>query len=229
MNEGQQKSAMGFGREADCRRFLSQDLEFLQQTTAAVAELGCVGGDSVNRCEVELLQLLERIQSCLSVTDDYQQALRSAHHCSPRSDRPWRFNSLIDTPQLRVGLLTLFRFAAIPLHDHPGSCGVQWLLSGKVRVCNYDLEPGDKNGRRLVSLNRAVANEYQDGETASFHQQSGNLHEISSISARSVLLSLMVRPYDERDRSWYFPVSPFSETPRGLFTRVNKPHRVNFS
>ena len=163
----------------------------------------------------------------LSGQTHYQQILEEAYSFAPHHEKPWRHQPLIDTPHLRVGLLTVFRFSSIPLHDHPGACGLQKVLSGKIRVGHYDQESGLENSERVVWLNRKAVRDYAAGESACYHRDSGNVHQVTSLDSKSILLNMVVRPYDEKKRSWYFPVTGFIPKERDLYVRVSKSPGAN--
>ena len=75
-------------------------------------------------------------------------------------------------------------------------------------------------------LARTAAHELSAGESSCYFPERGNLHELASLSSRSVLLTMTIRPCLEQERSWYFPVNGFLPVEHGLFNRLRKPTRV---
>ena len=214
------------GKEVGNQHLPIKDPQFVGRTMTTVSMAQCAEMGSGLPCGAGLPALLSEIQDKLSEQARYQQLLEQADSCSPSLERSWQNQPLIDTPQLRVGLLTVFRFSSIPLHDHPGACGLQKVLSGRIRVTHYDQESGLENSERVVWLNRKAVREYAVGELAFYYRHSENLHEVTSVSTKSILLNMVVRPYDEKKRSWYFPVTGFLPRERDLYFRLSKSSRA---
>ena len=202
------------------------DLEQLQATCAAIT--GAVGGDENAEApgDAEITRLFSELEQALTSRQDFQHAVLSASVCLPQQERPWRFLPLLDMPTLRAGVLTLFRFGPVPLHDHPGAYGMQRVLSGRVRVGCYEQGVVSEESERLVWLARTAAHELSAGESSCYFPERGNLHELVSLSSRSVLLTMTIRPCREQERSWYFPVNGFLPVEHGLFNRLKKATRV---
>jgi len=227
MDEETRKTSKPFGKQAGNQHFPVKEPWFLGRAASAVDEARCANSGNSFPCDAALSVLLSELQEKLSEQTGYQQLLEEAYSCTPSHEKPWQHRPLIDTPQLRVDLLTVFRFSSIPLHDHPGSCGLQKVLSGRVRVSHYDHESGFENNDRVVWLNRKAVREYAVGESACYHRHSENLHEVTSLNSQSIVLNMVVRPYDETKRSWYFPVTGFLPKERDLYVCISKSPGAN--
>jgi hypothetical protein len=142
----------------------------------------------------------------------------------PRERQPWGWYPLIDTPILRVGLISLYRFFSIPLHDHPNAYGVHKVVSGKMRIRQYQFAPDLDRHHTLVSLERVSDRVLVKGESSTFTPSFRNLHELESDSSRCVVLSMMVNPYRPQDRSWYYQVPLTQSGNKGLYNRIRKRH-----
>lgn len=200
--------------------FSPEQLRPVVSAATALAGTDC-GADRRNEhCDAALHRLLDRLRELLAQRQAFSQALATASTCAPCQAHPWRYQTMVDSPRLRAGLLTLFRFAPIPLHDHPGACGAQRVLSGRVQIERYDHSAGAGQSPQVVWLERTAEEDLTSGGSACFHRGSGNLHRLESLTARSVLLSVMIRPHQDGERAWYFPVHGFLPSKRGLYTRV---------
>ena len=226
MDEETQKTSKHFGKQAGNQHCPIKDPRFLVRKATPVSGAQCAETGSSIQCDAGLLVLLSELQEKLSAQTGYQQLLEEAYSCSASHKKPWQHQPLIEAPHLRVALLTVSRFSAIPLHDHPGACGLQKVLSGRVRVSHYDRESVLENSGRVVWLNRKAVREYAEGESACYHWNSENLHEVTSLTSKSILLNMVVRPYDEKKRSWYFPVTDFLPKERNLYVRLSKSPRA---
>lgn len=183
------------------------------------------GRDSSQQCRsTELRRGAHRLHSELNIRRRYLDALKDAAQFVPRDRQSWGCYPLIDTPTLRVGLISLYRFFSIPLHDHPNTYGVQKVLSGKVRIRQYQFVPDSSRNRTLVSLERVSERILGKGESSIFTPSFRNLHELEPGSSRCVVLSMMMNPYRPHDSSWYYPV-PFTQSGnKGLYNRIKKQH-----
>ena len=222
MEEETQKISRSFGKQVRNQHFPIKDPRFLGRAAAATSMSRCAETGNSFPCDTGLTVLLSELQEKLSAQAGYRRLLEEADSFSHDHEKPWQHQPLIETPDLRIGLLTVFRFSSIPLHDHPGACGLLKVLSGKIRVGHYDLESSSENSQRVVWLNRKTVREYAVGESACYHRHSENVHQVTSLDSKSILLNMVVRPYDETKRSWYFPVTGFLPKERDLYVRVTK-------
>jgi len=184
----------------------------------------CGRGSSQQCCSTALTRGAHRLHDELNIRRRYIDALKEASRFAPRDRLPWGWYPLIDTPILRVGLISLCRVFSIPLHDHPNAYGVQKTLSGKMRIRQYQFAPDSDRDRTLVSLERISDRVLIEGESSTFTPLFRNLHEMESGSSRCVVLSMMVNPYRSQDRSWYYQV-PFTQSGnKGLYNRIKNRH-----
>ena len=184
----------------------------------------CVRESNRQCCNTALTRGAHRLHGELTVRRRYLDALRDASRFVPRDHQPWGWYPLIDTPVLRVGLICLHRFFSIPLHDHPNAYGAQKVLSGTVRIRQYQFIPDSDRQRTLVSLERVSDVVLVKEESLAFTPSFRNLHEMETDSPRCVVLSMVVNPYSPEDRSWYYQV-PFTQSGnKGLYNRIKKRH-----
>ncbi|MET0014250.1 MAG: hypothetical protein ABW085_03310 [Sedimenticola sp.] len=134
--------------------------------------------------------------------------LAEAQHQPPPLSIPWHYLQLYSSGIFRAGLLTCFRDTPVPLHDHPGGTGIQLLLKGRLEASIYSARRTQSANDRLVMLSHQHQALLGPGDHTLFTARN-NIHGLSSISSRSVLLSLQFKPERARQKTFYFPVNPF--------------------
>jgi hypothetical protein len=134
---------------------------------------------------------------------------------------------LCEDAPLRLELLKLRRRARIPLHDHPGSRGGQVVLAGAVRLRQFDPAPVEPiPDSRLTVLRLFSDRVLGEGQTGVYTENQGNVHDVEGVSPVCVILNLVLDPFAEQVRSWYFPVSPLHQRrSRILATKVRGSER----
>ena len=197
------------------------DREILEERAAACRKwVEAFGSGTVDAdWEARLVRLVRNLNREIRDLPAYRRALLQAETCQP-STRPSRFQPLVETKRLRLGLLTLFRFSRVPIHDHPGAYGAQIVLVGRARVQQYDRLADQGPRSRLARLERRADRVLGANQGAAYTPKRLNIHELQASTPRCVVLTLMVhRPTPER-RTWYFAVDAFGSGPRGLYARV---------
>lgn len=131
---------------------------------------------------------------------DFQQQPRQARH-------PWDWEELYRDPKLAIGLLRIYRLDPIPLHDHPGTTGLQITLSDRLQCEQFNLL-GKQNGTAgNLTLQRAYDRTLKPGSVISiFTPESGAIHALQSHTEQSIQCCLLFDPYRESERRWFFPL-----------------------
>ncbi len=137
---------------------------------------------------------------------EFQELLAVAARSQPSTVQPWGWHPLVETEALRAGLLVVYRFGRIPLHDHPGAHGAQRVIAGRVRIQQFEEQPRFKPSGSLRSLKLTVDRELGEGGTASFAPDRRNVHGLETVWPRAVLLTATALPHREGERAWYYPV-----------------------
>jgi hypothetical protein len=184
----------------------------------------CTRDSDPQCCSSALLRGAHVLHGELSIRVRYHRALERAFHFKPEDKRHWGWYPLIDTPFLRLGLIGLHRVFSIPLHDHPNAYGVVKVISGQVRAQQYQFAQITERDNTLVSLKRVSESVLSKGKSSVFTPSFRNLHDLESLSSRSVLLSMLVNPYRPQDRSWYFQVPHTLNGNMGLYNRIRRKH-----
>ena len=199
---------------------LGDELQAWEKKVKALVGGFCQGIKEPQCCVYKLKVFASRLHSELNIRHRYLDALENAHHFLPGSSRRWGWFELIDTPSLRVGLISLHRFSPIPVHDHPNTFGIQKIISGKARVRQYQLDANSNQDHSLISLEKVFDRVLIKGESSYFTPSLRNLHELESVSSQTVVLSLMANPYRPHERSWYYPVPMMGTGVTSLYNRV---------
>ena len=135
----------------------------------------------------------------------YRATLEEALAAPPRpADSGWSWTVLVDNPLMRGGLLGVFAGYPIPAHDHPGSCGALFVLTGRLRVSWYTVRrrfPGD-----LAELQQVAQHDCAPGEAALIDEGDRNIHQVVALTEHCLTLNLLVSPFIEAQRSWYLPI-----------------------
>jgi len=120
----------------------------------------------------------------------------------------WGWQSLISKPELHIGLLEIHQYSNIPIHDHPGGCGILIVLKGKLAVTTYQNSDDSNTGSSgLAVLYKQASHILQEKEYVSITETEGNIHSLASINESCLVLDILLKPYDENLRTWYMPVS----------------------
>ncbi|MET0118351.1 MAG: hypothetical protein ABW090_13070 [Sedimenticola sp.] len=138
----------------------------------------------------------------------FSDHLAEAQRQPPPLSTPWHYLQLYSSGIFRAGLLTTFRDTPVPLHDHPGGTGIQLLLKGRLEASVYSARRTQSANGRLVMLSHQDHARLGPGDHTLFTARH-NIHDLSSISSRSVLLSLQFKPEQAREKTFYYPVNPF--------------------
>jgi len=150
----------------------------------------------------------------------FDNALTIARSCSPIENQLWSYQHLSTIKLLQIGLLTLFQDTSVPLHDHPGAYGIQYVISGKVHIKQYQYASDIEVKQSITALEKVAQNSLIKDEVSIFQPRIGNIHCLKSISKRSILLSVVLHPFSSQERSWYFPISALPASKEVLFSRV---------
>ena len=173
-----------------------------------------------------LTGVANRIHSELRNRRQYLIAVESASRFIPNSSRHWGWSILLDTPALRIGLISLHRSHPIPLHDHPGTHGVLKVISGSLRVQQYQLLPGSGHHHSIVSLQRISDSVLKKSECSTFSPSCQDIHALEADGCRCLLLDILLNPYKPEERSWYYPISLAEDGGEQLFSRIRTPTAV---
>jgi hypothetical protein len=141
----------------------------------------------------------------------------------------WGWQSIISRPDLSVGLLEIYKNNLIPIHDHPGGCGTLIVLQGKLAVSTYKSSSNNEMARSgLAFLSKQSKQILEEKEFAIITETEGNIHSLASVSDVSIVLDILLKPYDENHRSWYMPASDQGSEPDSFVCfRVNNSHLFN--
>ncbi|MCU7835783.1 MAG: hypothetical protein KZQ83_11110 [gamma proteobacterium symbiont of Taylorina sp.] len=176
--------------------------------------------EQTHQCNLVLLQALNELHHELIKHQKFHDAVDTATARTPIENQSWIYQHLSNTLFFQVGLITLYHFMPIPLHDHPGAYGAQQVVSGKVHIRQYHPVSRIELKQSIVSLKTVAEHHLNKDECAVFQPLHRNLHDISSFSQYAILLSMMIHPYKPEERSWYFPMELPENTQGKLYNRL---------
>lgn len=156
--------------------------------------------------EMSLREDLHQVLRFLSqwrLFHDHIERYKACHFSHPVQPM---WSTLHQDEGTKAGLLCIDRNSPVPMHDHPGSAGVQMLLCGEVSLEQFNPESTNERSVRAVKLRRHRCATLHPGNISYFTATAGNIHHLHSRTRRSILLCLLIRPYQEAQRAWYFPL-----------------------
>ena len=180
-----------------------------------------ISAEKINLCHQSLSQTAEKLYERLHYSVGFNHIFREAFDCSPSKLQPWRYFLLAQSGQIRIGLLTLFRSVPIPPHDHPGACGAQFVLSGKIRIRHYDFKDGlCYPNAHVVTLVQSLDEKMARKGCSTYLHDHRNIHELESVTPHTVVLSLAVNRFQPKERNWYYRADLFNKSRERIYTRV---------
>ncbi len=155
--------------------------------------------DSLQRFD----QLRKKLLSWISC-----ELTKPASSIDDRSWPQWGWRPFINEENIRIGLIYVYKNKPIPIHDHPGANGVLLVLEGQLNITEYLRH--NVNGMNQLSFSElSVVDEKNIGTNgySLMTPANGDIHSLSTESDVSIVLDILLTPYDEKQRCWYTPVS----------------------
>lgn len=168
----------------------------------------------------EMQSVVIQLSAKLEDHPNFHQIYKKSQDFKPSEMRLWGWELLAELGSMKVGLMTVDADNPIGLHDHPGSSGAQLVLAGEVRVVQYQHSPVSplsplslvsKSGSKRCNLERVSESLLSKADSAAFTPDFGNIHELVSTQQQTIILNLVLNPYNEADRNWYFPITEGEE------------------
>lgn len=138
--------------------------------------------------------------------------------------RAWQWHPMLSRPGLKAGLLSVDAHQQIPLHDHPGSCGLLIALEGSVRVNQYTIMGKNSVGKgSIFRLKTHGVQQLSRGMAGTFGPETGNVHSLQALDEDCLLFDAIFSPYALEDRSFYTPITTADNGQILFATRLHKP------
>lgn len=116
----------------------------------------------------------------------------------------WHWKELISQKEYIAGILRLDANKKIPIHDHPGSSGLLFVLHGELEVTEYrQINSQTSRTTDLLPYKISAIKSYQ---FCSFGTDAGNIHSIRAINKDCFILDILISPYELQQRKWYLPI-----------------------
>lgn len=135
-------------------------------------------------------------------SDSYKVAVDNSYESG---NNFWLWNRLYKKPKMLGGILTIGD-DIVPLHDHPGAVGMVRIISGRVKVWQFEIFKNNKDNSTatLKLINLTVLN---PGDTAYLTPEFGNIHALQALGGECSMLDFFIPPYNRSKRNWYEPLS----------------------
>jgi len=142
------------------------------------------------------------MERCLAMHSDIFDWLNQ-HATAPQAPG-WQYNEFHRNELLSMGLLNFGPSDRLPVHDHPGSTGLLFVLNGSMAVRQFEIE--DKQNR-CVDIRMSDEHIVNAGEFHIFTPDHGNVHTLIAQSESVQVLDIVLDPYREEARTWFMPVN----------------------
>ena len=171
----------------------------LDDSVMALVEKACVNIDSLNRFYALREQVLSWVKCELEFDAPPDNSMTWAG---------WGWQPYVNEPEIRIGLLRVYKNDSVPIHDHPGASGMLVILEGELTLNEYQLEQSDQyNQMQLASLSMTGQQNLVSNQYALITPDQANLHSLSAASDVCIILDVLLTPYAEEQRSWFTPVT----------------------
>ena len=149
----------------------------------------------------DIAQYMTTLHQQLGALPDYQSALQKA---SVEFNEPWRSDALYQDEKLKVSLLRVEARQSLPLHDHPNSFGIMFVVSGQLKLKQFTrvIEPYARLVRLIEYDNALLAK----GDCSILCPVYGNVHTLQSFDEAAVVLDFTISNTYAEESHWYAPV-----------------------
>lgn len=124
---------------------------------------------------------------------------------------------LFKNERIKINVIAIEEGCGLPLHDHPGSSGIAFVISGKVHltVCETEEPKNSPNNLLTVTDERIISK----GDVSCFTADRNNIHGMESKSPRSVLLIIHSPPFEKNSQSFFFPITDLGNAHSPILTQ----------
>lgn len=141
----------------------------------------------------------------------WQQLLREDAHALrlprlPRTNGPhplWISHLLLESSHAKTEILLFPKQSRFPLHDHPGCWGVMRILSGCLRIRQFDHDPDRIQRPPCYPLQLKSDQFLYAGQYSCFGPEWKNLHEMETLERNVLALNIQTRQHPARQQSLY--------------------------
>lgn len=171
----------------------------LDNAVSELVDKAAIGENSVNQFYKLREQLLVWCRD---------QLASNAEIAKSRTWANWGWQPYISEPEIRIGLLEIYKNDPIPIHDHPGASGILLVFEGELVIKQYELEHVVRENRmNLANLSMRSQQRLANTQYAFITPGQGNIHSLDAVSDVCIVLDVLLTPYDEKQRSWFLPVN----------------------
>ena len=137
----------------------------------------------------------------------------------------WQWTEIVAAEDYNVGILHIYNNGHIPIHDHPGSAGLLYILQGELQVKQFQV---NNSSSLLTQLEHITSLDLKESESTSFGPDNGNIHSLHASNGDVYIMDILVSPYSIYERKWYLPVDA-AEKDRPVFNAVSMKKKLCFN
>ncbi len=166
------------------------------------------------------------LQQYLSTHKEYQAMLHKIQH---EEIEGYSFSlPIFENNNFRINLNAIKPEQALPLHDHPDSAGITYIVAGQANIILCDANHAD-NKSSQSSLAIQENKTFSAGETSSFTKDKNNIHAINAISERCMMLVVHTNTAMTNKQSFFFSANKEKNIGIALLTqRLSRQTFKNF-
>jgi len=138
----------------------------------------------------------------LSSQREYQSMLAKIQH-EPIESYRLSF-PLFENDIIRVNLNAMEPERGLPLHDHPDSAGLTYIIRGQANIIQCDASTQKHASNPQSSLSVTENKTFTTGEISCFTKDKHNIHAINAIAGRCVMLVVHTNTAMTEEQSFYF-------------------------
>ena len=134
--------------------------------------------------------------------NEYQNSMVKIQH-EPIESGSLSF-PLFENDTIRVNLNAIEPERGLPLHDHPDSAGLTYIIQGQANIIQCDACTNKQAGSPQSSLSVTKNKTFSAGQISCFTKDKHNIHAINAISERCVMLVVHTNTAMTEKQSFYF-------------------------
>lgn len=144
---------------------------------------------------------------------------------SKRETQNWQWTEIQVAEDYNIGILHIYAGKHIPIHDHPGSFGLLYILQGELQLKQYQVK---ESRLHLTDLELLSTQDLKESEFTDFSPHKGNIHSLHANNGDVFILDILVSPYSIYERQWFLPIDS-TEINQPSFTTASMKKKMCFN
>lgn len=127
---------------------------------------------------------------------------------------------IFENDTIRVNLNAIEPQRGLPLHDHPDSAGLTFIIQGQANIVQCNTATSAKHSNVSNSILTVAENKiFSSGEISCFTKDQHNIHSINAVSERCVMLVVHTNVRMTKKQSYFFTENTNKTTGLQLLTQ----------